>query len=668
MKSAESKTTAAAQHLQAKQDEPQTPFFQAEKAGSALDNGHPSFFSPNGGNGIQRKPFFSSPRIQTKLTIGQPGDKYEQEADHMADQVVQRLAEPNRPVGTGPESETRNSKPLSIQRKSIFESNAEPSIQAKFQSSTAPTTPLIQAKCDDCEQEEKLQKKEEPGLEEQVQMKPIFESNAEPPETPLQPKLEHTPFLQKQCAECAAEEENPGLQKQADSTASTAATPNLESRLSSSRGGGSPLPENTRTQMEGAFGSDFSGVRVHTDSSAVQMNKELGAQAFTHGSDVYFGAGKYDDGSTEGKRLLGHELTHVVQQNEDTVFNRLNTQSVPNLQAQTVGERPSIQHRVSTMIALLIEWEASGLLSSPYLPPGVGTIPPIPVTAEEANSMASAAPLIIANLAVRTTATEASLGAGATALETAAARWGTAAVIEGGASSASLLTRIALVSAEVAPPVAFFTVLLWPSSTAPAWMDTLNPITGSSYASPREYDWIGRLTLDQKDYLSNLNRARRLSPDTAIDGETGTEEEPEPVPQPLPAPQEDEDDPSGCIGRNVRRRGGHARHDAYATRVTGSTLDYNVWPGPPSLSINYDGKSYPRLVWEVKTGYGWFFNPSSASLRDIKLAEWDAQKNLGLFIAQRCGYFHLWSIPDRWVAALLNTRWGGVPPVLNIPE
>jgi hypothetical protein len=62
--------------------------------------------------------------------------------------------------------------------------------------------------------------------------------------------------------------------------------------------------------MEPRFGADFSGVRVHTGGEAVQMNQELGAQAFTHGSDVYFGAGK----SPGNNELTAHELTHVVQQ------------------------------------------------------------------------------------------------------------------------------------------------------------------------------------------------------------------------------------------------------------------------------------------------------------------------------------------------------------------
>lgn len=67
-------------------------------------------------------------------------------------------------------------------------------------------------------------------------------------------------------------------------------------------------------EMGHAIGADFNGVRIHTGEEATQMNRDLGAQAFTHGNDIYFNSGKYDPSSTNGKRLLAHELTHVVQQ------------------------------------------------------------------------------------------------------------------------------------------------------------------------------------------------------------------------------------------------------------------------------------------------------------------------------------------------------------------
>ncbi|MBE9141338.1 DUF4157 domain-containing protein [Nodosilinea sp. LEGE 07088] len=89
---------------------------------------------------------------------------------------------------------------------------------------------------------------------------------------------------------------------------------NLQGRLNRQSGKGAPLPKTVQSFMEPRFGQDFSGVRVHTDSSAVQMNKELGAQAFTHGRDIYFNQGKYSPGSSGGRELLAHELTHTIQQ------------------------------------------------------------------------------------------------------------------------------------------------------------------------------------------------------------------------------------------------------------------------------------------------------------------------------------------------------------------
>jgi hypothetical protein len=66
--------------------------------------------------------------------------------------------------------------------------------------------------------------------------------------------------------------------------------------------------------MGNAMGVDFSGVNIHTDSKAVQMNQKLGAKAFTHGNDIYFKEGEFNPESNNGKKLLAHELTHVVQQ------------------------------------------------------------------------------------------------------------------------------------------------------------------------------------------------------------------------------------------------------------------------------------------------------------------------------------------------------------------
>jgi len=67
--------------------------------------------------------------------------------------------------------------------------------------------------------------------------------------------------------------------------------------------------------MENAFHHDFSAVRIHDDTQASEASRELNAQAFTWGQDIYFGAGRYQPDTKEGYSLLGHELTHIVQQN-----------------------------------------------------------------------------------------------------------------------------------------------------------------------------------------------------------------------------------------------------------------------------------------------------------------------------------------------------------------
>ena len=92
------------------------------------------------------------------------------------------------------------------------------------------------------------------------------------------------------------------------------ASSSFESSLEASKGGGEPMSSDTQSDMEGRFGADFSDVRVHTGNESAQMNQDIGARAFTHGSDIYFNSGEYQPESSGGKHLLAHELTHTVQQ------------------------------------------------------------------------------------------------------------------------------------------------------------------------------------------------------------------------------------------------------------------------------------------------------------------------------------------------------------------
>ena len=207
--------------------------------------------------------------IQPKLAIGAPGDKYEQEADQTAAQVMSMAAPANqqsvqREIAPEEEKEKLQTKPLA-----------------------ASITPLVQR-----EMAPKPEEEEQP-----LQAKPLAGSTIQREMAP-KPEEEEEPVQRKR-----------SLQRVTEAGGNEAGS-NLENRLSTSKGGGSPLSNEVRSFMEPRFGADFSQVRVHTDSQAVQMNKDLGAQAFTHGNDIYFGAGK----SPTISDLTAHEFTHVVQQ------------------------------------------------------------------------------------------------------------------------------------------------------------------------------------------------------------------------------------------------------------------------------------------------------------------------------------------------------------------
>lgn len=93
--------------------------------------------------------------------------------------------------------------------------------------------------------------------------------------------------------------------------AGNAAFSRLLGRLSSS---GQPLASQTRGEMEQAFGSDFSAVRVHHDAAAQAVAESLDAEAFTHGNDIYLATESPASESPAGRALIAHELAHVVQQ------------------------------------------------------------------------------------------------------------------------------------------------------------------------------------------------------------------------------------------------------------------------------------------------------------------------------------------------------------------
>jgi hypothetical protein len=162
--------------------------------------------------------------FQPKHTVNQPNDIYEQEADAVADKVM-RMPNPG------------------YNDSSFFK----------------PAPAIVQRKCQHCEEEEKVHRKESTSAE-------VRGSNR------------------------------------------------LDSYVGSLGTSGQPLPESSRQFFEPRFGQDFSNVRLHTDSVAAKSAQSINALAYTTGNNIVFNSGQYSPDSDSGKKLMAHELTHVVQQ------------------------------------------------------------------------------------------------------------------------------------------------------------------------------------------------------------------------------------------------------------------------------------------------------------------------------------------------------------------
>lgn len=236
------------------------------------------FFAKQNDSGSTHK---GSGFFQAKLTVNAPGDSYEQEADSVASAVVNK-------------------------------STAGPVLQHKKISS-------LQRLATSAEEEKLGTNDARMARDKEIQEKPMQLAPAEPEKEKQEeiqkagiPEKEQEEAVQKKDAPKPEEEEKP---VQAKSGAAPSAAPaHVASKIASTAGGGQALPAKALKEMSGSFGADFSNVRIHKDGDAAGMNKELNAQAFTHGSDIYFNEGKFDPESHSGKFLLAHELTHVVQQ------------------------------------------------------------------------------------------------------------------------------------------------------------------------------------------------------------------------------------------------------------------------------------------------------------------------------------------------------------------
>jgi hypothetical protein len=242
-----------------------------------------------------------SQMLQAKMTVGKPNDVHEQEADRVADTVM-RMPEPM------------------LQRQEEKEETAQ----------MKPISPLLQRQGDE-QKDETAQPKSLIGP-----ITSIVQRQEEKEET--------AQMLQRQ-----EEKKDEHAQAKGSSDPTPAVSPQLESRIQTIRGGGQPLPDNTRTFFESSFGHDFGGIRVHTDSQAAETAGQLNAQAFTIGRNVFFGAGHYEPHTSKGQWLMAHELTHTIQQqpSQTIATNRNIVQSRSNQQISRSTDPIAIQRKVS---------------------------------------------------------------------------------------------------------------------------------------------------------------------------------------------------------------------------------------------------------------------------------------------------------------------------------
>lgn len=236
---------------------------------------------------------------QPKLKVGQPGDKYEQEADAMADQVVANHA---------PAPEVQMSP---LDEEAVAMQPDEETVRMNSDEEQVAMSPEDEDQISMKEDEEVALKEDDDQVslkeDEEVAMKPDEELSMMGDEEKVATKEEDEVSMKE-------DEINrkPAIQKSGDGT--YYAAPAIAQQIHETKGQGSYLGKSTQQEFGQKMGADFSKVKIHTGQNAETLNDSLGAKAFAHGQDIYFNRGNYDPGSSKGKHLLAHELTHTIQQ------------------------------------------------------------------------------------------------------------------------------------------------------------------------------------------------------------------------------------------------------------------------------------------------------------------------------------------------------------------
>ena len=205
-----------------------------------------------------------------------------------------------KPVANIPAARSHNSfeRSFSVQTKP-----GKPSSDLKTQLSKAARFGHNLSQMSPVQSKAAIQRQEEQEEPEQMKSESTIQRQQKPEEEPEQMKSESTIQRQEK-----PEEEPEQMKSEQNAQTSIQRQPNP---AATSPGAGNSMPKALRAKMENSFATDFSNVNIHTESAQA---KSIGALAYTQGNNIHFAPGQYNPDSRSGQSLLGHELTHVVQQ------------------------------------------------------------------------------------------------------------------------------------------------------------------------------------------------------------------------------------------------------------------------------------------------------------------------------------------------------------------
>ncbi|MFI5177524.1 MAG: DUF4157 domain-containing protein [Vicinamibacterales bacterium] len=450
-----------------------------------------------------------------------------------------------------------------------------------------------------------------------------------------------------ECADCANERLR--LQRRPDSLAAPRTIPGIVTEVLGSTG--HPLDAQTRAFMEPRFGHDLSRVRIHWDQKAIESARAVNALAYTVGRDIVFGPGQYAPGTRAGRRVIAHELTHVVQQAQASGdVHGIETNATLETEAERTAQRiESGENR----IGLPSVATSPGLqrLAGPEIPVTPAQIEEMRVLFQQVNALMRTSALTAEESAAISTAVAEAEAAIVTAGEVAAAGATATAVGEGAVGASAALAADDVTGIGVADDVAIpFTLLAAAVGFGVGYLLA---------SSAEEIDAAWRTAAEAvKRAVDIMRRTTRR---------TRTQPQPEPQ-RPLPRPDIDVDEDTGrrCRSMAVAQRGANNCHDQFATSVSGVSREWGV-ETPEGLYADFDALGQDRVLYEIKTGYRFLLNTSPATyqLRERTIHNFINQSANQLAVATRCGYPLVWVFNDRTVADFVD---GFIePPVTSRP-